>query len=137
MGRIVELHGYDVAPQPLRAGEVVEITSHWRVLGRVPPNLMVWMHLRAEGRPDGPDTRFGDDFALPGLLSDVGPRPQHVTVRRRLLVPAGLVPGRYRLVMGVWDPGSGRRVHRWWRGVVPTLETTVPLGRVEVVRPTP
>jgi hypothetical protein len=61
--------------------------------------------------------------------------PQTVSVRRRLVVPPDAVPGRYRLVAGVWDPASGRRLHRRWRGWVPTLDTTVPLGGVELVRP--
>jgi hypothetical protein len=26
-------------------------------------------------------------------------------------------------------------LHRWWRGLAPTLETTLALSRVEVVRP--
>jgi hypothetical protein len=95
------------------------------------------VHLRADDRADNQDTRFGDDYPLPGLLPDLGPGPQQVSVRRRLAVPAGAVPGRYRLVAGVWNPASGWRLHRWWRGLVPTRETALELGRVEVVRPAP
>ncbi len=42
------------APQPLRAGEPAELTTHWR-LHRAPwGRLMVWVHLRAEDRPGRP-----------------------------------------------------------------------------------
>jgi hypothetical protein len=135
IGGVVELQGYDVSPQPLRAGEAVDVTTHWRVLADTASPLMVWVHFRAVAQPEGPETHFGDDYPLPGLLAEIGPGPQHVRVRRRLSVPADLAPGRYRLVAGVWNPRSGRRLHRWWRGLVPTLETTLALGRVEVVRP--
>jgi hypothetical protein len=137
MGGLAELTGYDVLPQPLRPGEPVEVTTHWR-LHRAPwGRLMVWVHLRGDSRPDSPRTRFGDDYPLTGFLSELGPTPQHVSVRRRLTVPADAAPGRYRVVAGLWRPGSGWRLHRWWHGVVPTLDTTLELGRVEVVRPAP
>jgi hypothetical protein len=137
MGRVVELVGYDVAPKPLRAGETVDLTTHWRLRAASSRDQMVWMHLRADDRPDNEGTRFGDDFPLPGHLPDLGPDPQHVTIHRRLSVPADAMPGRYRLIAGVWNPASGRRLHRWWRGLVPTRETTLELGRVDVVRPAP
>jgi 4-amino-4-deoxy-L-arabinose transferase-like glycosyltransferase len=132
MGRVVELLGYDVTPEPLRAGEAVLVTTRWRLHGEASRDLMVWVHFRAEGRRDGEGTRFGDDYPLPGFLPEVGAGPQHVSIRRRLLVPADAVPGQYRIVAGVWDPRSGWRLRRWWRGLVPTLETSLSLGRVEV-----
>jgi 4-amino-4-deoxy-L-arabinose transferase-like glycosyltransferase len=132
MGGQVELLGYDVAPQPLRAGDPVELTTHWR-LHRAPwGRLMAWAHFRAEGSA-GRGSRFGDDYPLVGFLPELG-APQHLSMRRRILVPADAAAGRYRLVAGVWNPTSGWRLHRWWRGLVPTWTTTLPLGRVEVRR---
>jgi hypothetical protein len=131
MGGVAELVGYDVAPEPLRAGETVDLTTRWRLHGAPSRQLMVWVHLKADNQA----TRFGDDYPLPGRLPGLGPDPQHVSVRRRLSVPADAVPGRYRLVAGVWNPASGSRLHRWWGGLVPTLKTSLELGRVEVVRP--
>ena len=98
---------------------------------------MVWMHLRADNRADNQRTRFGDDYPLTGFLPELGVAPQHVSIRRRIMVPADATAGRYRLDAGLWSPGSGWRLHRWWRGIVPTLDTTLELGRVEVVRPAP
>jgi hypothetical protein len=133
MGGVAEIVGYDVTPEPLRAGETVDLTTLWRLHEAPSRPLMVWVHLRADNQA----IRFGDDYPLPGFLPDLGPDPQHVSVRRRLPVPADAVPGRYRLVAGVWNPASGGRLHRWWRGLVPTLETTLELSRGEVVRPPP
>ncbi|HEY7139496.1 MAG TPA: discoidin domain-containing protein [Methylomirabilota bacterium] len=134
MGGQAELVGYDILPQPLRAGEIVEVTTHWR-LSRAPwGRVMVWVHLRADDRPDNQGTRFGDDYPLFGFLPELGAEPQHMSIRRRIMVPAGATAGRYRLVAGLWNPGSGWRLHRWWRGILPTLDTTLELGRVEVVR---
>ncbi|HWC04725.1 MAG TPA: hypothetical protein VHF87_18395 [Methylomirabilota bacterium] len=135
MGGLAELVGYDVLPQPLRAGETVEVTTHWRLHRAPSARLMVWVHLRADDRTGNQGTRFGDDYPLPGVMPELGPGPQHVSVRRRLAVPADAMPGRYRLVAGLWNPGTGWRLHRWWRGILPTLDTTLSLGRVEVVRP--
>ena len=132
MGGVAELVGYDLRPQTLRAGERVELTTHWRLHRAPSENLMIWVHFRA----DNHGTRFGDDYPLPSFLPELGPAPQHVSVRRRITVPAEATPGRYRLVAGLWSPGSGRRLHRWWRGILPTFDTTLGLGRVEVVRPT-
>ncbi|HZS31907.1 MAG TPA: hypothetical protein VFC42_00835 [Methylomirabilota bacterium] len=129
LGRGVELVGYGVAPDPARAGEPVEVTTTWRLAGSPSDRLMAWFHFRGADQT----TRFGDDYPLPAMLPDLGV-PQTVSVRRRLVVPPDAVPGRYRLVAGVWDPASGRRLHRRWRGWVPTLDTTVPLGGVELVR---
>jgi 4-amino-4-deoxy-L-arabinose transferase-like glycosyltransferase len=137
MGGQAELMGYDVLPQPLRAGETAELTTHWR-LHRAPWGpLMVWVHLRADNRSDNQGTRFGDDYLLIGFLPELGVAPQHVSIQRRIMVPADATAGRYRLVAGLWSPGSGWRLHRWWRGILPTLATTLELGRVEVVRPAP
>jgi 4-amino-4-deoxy-L-arabinose transferase-like glycosyltransferase len=137
VGGVAELVGYDVLPQPLLAGETVQLTTHWRLYRRPWSPVMAWTHLRADSRSEIQGTRFGDDYPLTGFLPELGLRPQHVSVHRRITVPADASAGRYRLVAGLWSPESGWRLHRWWRGILPTLDTTVGLGRVEVVRPPP
>ena len=135
LGGHTELVGYSITPQPFRAGQTVEITTHWRLYRAPRERLMVWVHLRADNRPDNQGTRFGDDYPLVGFLPELGVAPQHVMIRRRITVPADATPGRYRLVAGLWSPRSGGRLHVWWHGIVPTRDTTLELGRVEVVRP--
>ena len=50
MGGQAELVGYDVLPEPLRAGEPVELTTHWRLYRAPWARLMAWVHLRADSR---------------------------------------------------------------------------------------
>ena len=136
IGGQAELVGFDIAPAPLRAGEPLELTMHWR-LHRAPwGRLMAWVHFRAVDRTDNQGTRFGDDYPLAGFLPELG-APQHLTIRRRIVVPADAMAGPYRLVAGLWNPASGWRLRQWWRGLLPTFNTTLPLGRVEVARPAP
>jgi hypothetical protein len=52
-----------------------------------------------------------------------------------MTIPGDATAGRYRIVAGLWSPATGWRLRRWWRGVLPTLDTTLELGRVEVRRP--
>jgi F5/8 type C domain len=134
MGGQAELVGYEVRPEPLEAGTTVEVTTHWR-LHRAPwGRLMVWIHFRADGRTENHGTRFGDDYPLTGFLPELGVRPQHLSIHRQLTVPPDATAGPYRVVAGLWNPGTGWRLRRWWRGVLPTLDTTLSLGRVEVIR---
>src|SRR5262249_54946171 len=42
MGGEAELVGYDVLPEPLRAGESVDVTTHWRLYRGAQGRLMVW-----------------------------------------------------------------------------------------------
>ena len=137
VGGVAELLGYDLSPQPLRTGHTVEITSHWRLYGSASPNLMAWVQFRAGDGPPNGVTRFGEDYPLPAFLPGLGPASQHGSVLLRIRVPVDAQPGEYRLVAGVWNPVSGWHLHRWWRGLVPTRQTTIPLGRVQILRAEP
>jgi hypothetical protein len=129
-GRAIELMGYDMAPGPARAGETLEVTTHWRLRAQPDPALMVWLHFRGHNR-----ALFADDFPTPRAVSGLVSGPQHVSVRRRIAIPPDADPGQYRLVAGVWDPISATRLHVWWRGLLPTFSYAVTIGTVDVVGP--
>jgi hypothetical protein len=82
---------------------------------------MVWVHW-ADSRPDNQGTRFGDDYPLAGFLPELGVAPQHMSILRRIPVPANATAGRYRLVAAL-EPWIRLALHRWWRGI-PTSTTT-------------
>jgi hypothetical protein len=130
LGRVVELLGYDVTPIPVRVGEPVEVTTHWRLFGTPPGSLMVWLQFRGDDQA----VRFGDNYPLPAPVKGLS-NPQHVSVSRGVTVPTHMAPGRYRVVAGVWNQASDWRLHRWWHRLVPLLETTLRLGTVEIVGP--
>ena len=127
MGRVVELVGWDLGSETLRAGDTIELGYHWRFHGQTREPLSAYVHFRIGGGR----TRFEDDHPLPAPVPGF-PIPQSVLERRWVTIPADAEPGRYRLVAGVWNPQTGGRLRRWWRGLVPTLETTVELGTVEI-----
>jgi hypothetical protein len=135
MGGQAELVGYGVRPEPLEAGRMVEVTTHWRLYRAPWGRLVVWMHFRADNRSENHGTRFGDDYPLTGFLAELRVSPQHLSILRQLTVPDDATAGRYRIVAGLWNPGTGWRLHRWWRGFLPILDTTLELGRVDVIRP--
>jgi hypothetical protein len=135
MGGQAELMGFSVEPQPLEAGDTMEVTTHWRLYRAPWSRLMVWMHFRADERTESQGTRFGDDYPLTGFLPELGVAPQHVSIQRQMTVPGDATAGRYRIVAGLWSPGTGWRLRRWWRGILPTLDTTLELGRIDVIRP--
>ena len=128
LGGVVELSGLTVRPARARPGEALEVTYYWRLLRPPSEPLAAYLHFRG----DGARNRFGDDHALPEPIAGL-PRPQVVVERRRIVVPADVEPGRYRLVAGVWNPATGGRLRRWWGGLVPTLDTAVELGTLEVL----
>ena len=76
MGGVAELVGYDLRPQPLRAGESGRDNDPLApARGRPSGRLMVWIHFRAVDRRQR-GTRFGDDSPLPELPARARRRPR-------------------------------------------------------------
>jgi hypothetical protein len=130
-GRVVELTGYDVSPAAVPPGRTLEVTYRWRLLAEPRRSLVAYVHIRREG---GPGPRLGDDHSLPPPIRGLAV-PQTVVERRVVQIPPDAPPGRYRVLLGVWSPESGDRLHRWWRGWLPTPGETVELGAFEVLPP--
>ena len=128
-GRLVELTAYDIAPVRARPGESLEVASHWRLTESSRGPLVEAVSFRGER------ARFDDTSPLPAPIPDLGDGVQHVTKRRRIVVPPGTPPGRYRVLVGVRDSVSGQGIRRWWTGLVPTTRHTVLVGTVEVLAP--
>jgi hypothetical protein len=129
-GRAVELAGYDLRPARVRPGDALEITYHWRLGEPAPGPLVAWVHFIPVGRGS---VRFGDDHEVPGRLRGLGRGPQHVAERRRVVVPPDAPRGSYRVVLGVLEPDSGRRLRRTIAGIVPTWSRSVEMGTFEVI----
>jgi len=126
-GRLVELTGYEAPAQAVRAGERLVVTYHWRLRAPSPEPLFTYAHFRGERY------RFGDDRPVPAPIPGLTDGPQHVREHREVIVPSGAPPGRYRIVVGVWEPDSRRHLRRWWRGLVPITRDTVELEPLEIL----
>ncbi len=97
----ITFRGYELARTDARAGETITITLHWNVREAPPKDYQVFVHLLGDdpepvAQGDGPPLMgyyptslwaAGETFADPHPLS----------------LPAGLPPGQYRLLVGMYD----------------------------------
>lgn len=101
------LLGYDQGQSQFQPGEQVDLSYYWRTWAKPPLNYYIFVHLK------GPDRILTFDHLL-----DHGRRPMPTlevgsVVREdyRITIPLDAPPGRYRLLVGMWDPSfTGNRV---------------------------
>jgi 4-amino-4-deoxy-L-arabinose transferase-like glycosyltransferase len=101
--------GYDLVPSA-HPGDVLPLTLYWEARSKPSLDYTVFVHLvdetgnqvaGADGPPVGGDSptswwRSGDQIAD----------------THEMKLPAGMPPGDYRIVVGLYDPGSGQRLMR-------------------------
>ncbi|MBN1935256.1 MAG: hypothetical protein JW934_11350, partial [Anaerolineae bacterium] len=100
-----ELVGYQVGD--LRPGQPLSLTLYWRARAETTTSYKVFVHLLdAQGRPLAQSDAVPARWTRPttGWLP-----PEAIADAHTLSIPAGLAPGQYRLVAGLYDPVSGRR----------------------------
>ena len=101
------LLGYDLANADFRRGGQVDLSYYWQAWARPPMDYFIFVHLK------GPDQILTYDHLL-----DHGRRPMPdlalggvVREDYRITIPLDAPPGRYRLILGMWDPRfTGQRV---------------------------
>ena len=105
---VAELVGYDVPDAPVRAGQSLEVTLVWKALGEAPVDYSGFVHVVGSG-----ERIVGQNDGAP----DGGRRPtsgwvvgEYVVDRRRVEVRADAPPGEYAIAVGLYDPGTGRRL---------------------------
>ncbi len=104
-GGLLRLPGYSVEQH----GTELLVTPVWDVRARPPGDLLLFLHLL-----DADGVRVAQVDLPPGGTS-VGPTStwqpgMQVAVPIPLSLPAELRPGRYHLVLGLYDPASGTRL---------------------------
>ena len=96
---------------PGKGGETVEVRLHWSAGETFKPGKeTIFVHLRGA---DGKIAAQDDYRGSPLLWGPEAARPlpgEMVEDRRTIRLPAGLAAGRLDLWVGLYDPGSGRRV---------------------------
>jgi len=106
----VSLAGYDLEEGVARAGEAVTLTLYWEARGTPATDYQVLVHLLGDGPEplvQGDAPPLGGDYptgwwAAGETIAD--PHP--------LALPDDLRPGRYRLVVGMYDLGTMARLAR-------------------------
>jgi len=94
------LLGYDLSASQVAPGGTVDVSYYWRCWRRPALNYFIFVHLLGEGR------RLTYDHLLDHGRINMTNLEEGQVVREdyRIRVPDDLKPGRYRLVLGLWDP---------------------------------
>ncbi len=94
------LLGFDLPRGEFKRGGEVEVNYYWKVWSKPSLDYYIFVHLK------GPDRLLPFDHRL-----DHGKQPmtelavgQVVREGYRITIPENLAPGRYRLLVGLWDP---------------------------------
>lgn len=107
-GDQIELLGYDLSPDPVRPGETLSLTLHWRALSEPPHSYKVFVHLLG---PDGEIRAQADgvpvDWALPTIC---WLRGEVVADPYALTLPADAPAGDYTLAVGFYLESTGGRL---------------------------
>ncbi len=109
LGDHIALAAAEIVPAQARPGQIVRLDVRWYVpRGRPQQDYTTLIHL---GQPDRPPLSTGDSPPLGGDYPTRAWRNGEVIDDDyRLVVPAGLAPGRYPVWIGMYDPASGARL---------------------------
>jgi hypothetical protein len=109
-GPSIRLLGYDLQPPSSILQSPVsnlQLVLHWQALAPIKANYKLFLHLVGEGGPA--DIRAQTDVyphpATPGWLPG-----EYLSDRVTLDLPAGLPPGHYSLLLGLYDEVTGQRL---------------------------
>jgi tetratricopeptide (TPR) repeat protein len=94
------LLGYDLSSSQVERGGVLDVSYYWRCWARPPLDYFIFVHLR------GPDRTLTYDHLLDNGHKNMASLNVGEVVREdyKMRIPADIAPGRYRLVVGLWDP---------------------------------
>lgn len=95
------LLGHDLPKTKLKPGETLDVNFYWRAWQEVPLDYVVFLHLRGDKRILNFDHRL-DHGRMD--MTELTPG-QVVREDYRLTIPLDTLPGKYKLVLGLWEPG--------------------------------
>jgi 4-amino-4-deoxy-L-arabinose transferase-like glycosyltransferase len=107
-GDQIRLASYELSDDDLLPGSDLQLTLYWQALRAVSQEYTVFVHLRGE---DGATISQDDYPPLKNLYPTYyWSEGQTVPDPRVLPVPREVVPGWYRLEVGLYETGSGQRL---------------------------
>ncbi len=94
------LLGYDLSANQVKPGDKLDISYYWRCWQPPPLNYFIFVHLTGQGR------RVNYDHLLDHGRRHMTKLQPGEVVREdyRVTIPRDLAPGKYRLLVGLWDP---------------------------------
>ena len=107
-GNMITLVGYDVSKDQLNAGDTLTVTLFWQAHAAPPVSYLVFAHLQDENLK-----LLAQSDAVPanGTRPTTGWKPDEVIEdRREIKLPSDIQPGRYQLIVGLYDPKTGTRL---------------------------
>jgi hypothetical protein len=127
-GEPIVLAAYAVQPTTGRPGDVVAVQLLWSAASDIPQAYKVFVHLIDDsGRP----LVQRDSEPAGGSRPTTTWQPGETIIDNHgLLLPPGLAPGAYRLVVGLYDPADP--MQRLPVTVDGTVKDTAPLGTITV-----
>jgi hypothetical protein len=103
-GGELALTGFGLSSSRPSPGDDLEVTLNWQALEGAGPAYTAFLHLVA---PDNTGVAGVDEPVLLGLYQpDLWPRDRSLPDRHTLTLPSDLLPGRYRLDLGLYPPGQ-------------------------------
>lgn len=130
LGDKVILEGYRLIDEEVKAGDIVRLIVHWRAEEEVEERYKVFVHLLDE---EGRLVAQRDSEPVGGMRPTTGWEVgEEIEDRYGILLPGDLAPGKYELVVGMYEPESGERLPIMDKGGV-IIGDKGSLGMVEVV----
>ncbi len=129
-GDSIALAGYALAGDALRPGDDLRVTFNWRALAPMQPNYVVFVHVLDAGgtvraQQDSPPL----NGARPTYQWETG---EWIDDAHTVALPADLPPGRYRLEIGLYDSGTGKRLPLTAAGGVRLADDRLLVDGIEV-----
>jgi hypothetical protein len=106
-GHHIQLLGYDLPQDKVRAGDALPLTLYWRATAPVPANYQVFAHLT---RPTTHLWGQSDNLNPGDFPTKRWPLDKHVWDEHALEVLPGTPPGEYQLTVGLYKLVEGARV---------------------------
>jgi 4-amino-4-deoxy-L-arabinose transferase-like glycosyltransferase len=127
------LTGFGLSASEVKPGDDLDITLKWQALGSAQPAYTVFLHIVDA---DGNRVAGIDEPLLRGVYQpDLWPAGIALSDRHRLTLPPDLLPGTYRLDVGLYHPGqSDQPLRVEGRSHVP-LATLIAGDMAEAPRP--
>lgn len=107
LSRGLELLAYDVSDSSLKPGDPLDVTLYWKTIVPVPINYQVYVHLI------GPDDQLyaqSDKLNPADFPTSRWPTTKYVRDEHHLVFTGPPPAGTYRLVVGLWNAGTGERL---------------------------